>query len=329
MTIYNRYSYCWNNPCLRDAGRQALKFVDPSGYMVSGGYYAPDMNGVNSSLQWANNSYYTDLYGSHDFWNGGKYLTRMVNYGGGNGVVWDGANPENATVFLPGNLFDDGSRYVNSIVPSGMNGAALSVKYSANRLAESILNGTVGWNSETGFATVGLLQSQGLNYVTLNGFDFSQESNGEGRLRSFAEMMFTVEGAYSSLLHNHETYKTLGGKIKNIYKANGEVRSAYAQRFARTSKVLRFVGNFGGAFCTGLAYYDIYSGNDNSPIRLLDAGVGTTDLFFIARSRFGYSAVPIIGKDAAVYYFWRLAWELGAEYGPSTWYGNDDSKYFE
>ncbi|MGD9494373.1 MAG: hypothetical protein AB7V36_13580 [Bacteroidales bacterium] len=80
---YNRYSYCWNNPCLRDAVRQALKFVDPSGYMVSGGYYAPDINGENRRLQFENNSYYDHMYNRGDFSSKG-------GFGGLNASVWAG-----------------------------------------------------------------------------------------------------------------------------------------------------------------------------------------------------------------------------------------------
>ncbi|GHV60469.1 hypothetical protein FACS1894182_15220 [Bacteroidia bacterium] len=37
---------------------------------------------------------------------------------------------------------------------------------------------------------------------------------------------------------------------------------------------------------------------------------------------------PIVGQGVAAYSWFRLWFELGAQYGPSTWYGKDDNHWF-
>ena len=51
--------------------------------MVSGGYYAPDINGENRRLQFENNSYYDHMYNRGDFSSKG-------GFGGLNAAVWAG-----------------------------------------------------------------------------------------------------------------------------------------------------------------------------------------------------------------------------------------------
>lgn len=71
----------------------------------------------------------------------------------------------------------------------------------------------------------------------------------------------TGEDIYSSFFHNHTTYLTTKGIEKNIYKPNGQVRSARAQQFARTSKILKTTGIGGTALMTGTGVYNINTGN--------------------------------------------------------------------
>ena len=117
-------------------------------------------------MQWNHYNYYNQIYGSRDFWNGGANLTRIQNFGGGSGMVWDGGS-SSSTIFMPASLFNDGSRYVQGIVPYGLRAQSFAFKMSQQEVAEALIAGTIGWSSE-GFATVNLLQWQGREYSTLS-----------------------------------------------------------------------------------------------------------------------------------------------------------------
>ncbi|WP_320020184.1 hypothetical protein [Labilibaculum manganireducens] len=142
----------------------------------------------------------------------------------------------------------------------------------------------------------------------------------------------TTEGAYSTLLHNHTTYATTNGLTKNIYKANGRIRSARARGYANVSKTLKRVGTAGSVVTTGMAYYDIAKGNQQ-PITYVDAGVGTAGLMTTIASYYSGAEIPYVGEFIALYGTLRLTWDvsfnLGINYGPSTWYGDNDYKWFE
>ncbi len=246
---YNAYSYALNNP---------LKYTDPTGYLVSGGIYSPDMQGVNSQLQWKNYNYQNELYGRQEYWqSGGSNLTRIQNYGGGFGAVWDGANHESATIFLPNSMFGDGSYYVNSIVPTPLLAEALAVKYSAYDLATGFFNGTIGWNSQTGFATVALLQAQGLNYATLNGErDLFFDENDYIRM---AQLGLNTTGIYSGLNEYNRVVGDLWksartGKWYEINKRPNRFTGSRDQ-IVNGAKFYRRIGKGVFWLSTGLSFY--------------------------------------------------------------------------
>ncbi len=150
--------------------------------------------------------------------------------------------------------------------------------------------------------------------------------------RKVVEGALTTEGAYSTLLHNHTSYTTTNGLTKNIYKANGRIRSARARGYANASKTLKYIGEVGNVVTTGMSYYDIAKG-DSQPITYVDAGVGTMGILASGASYFYGVQIPLVGEVVAIYGTLRLTWDvsfnLGIHYGPSTWYGDNDNKWFE
>lgn len=81
-------------------------------------------------------------------------------------------------------------------------------------------------------------------------------------------------------------------------------------------------------FSTGISYYEIGTGNAR-PITYVDAGVGTVGLGASASSYFWGVQIPVVGEVVALYGWTRLWMDLGAIYGPSKWYGPDDTKWFK
>jgi len=81
-----------------------------------------------------------------------------------------------------------------------------------------------------------------------------------------------------------------------------------------------------------MAYYDIATGNQQ-PITYADAGVGTMGAIASGASYFYGVQIPVVGEGVAIYRTLRLTWDvffyLGANYGPSKWYGPNGYKWFE
>mgnify|MGYP006434874799 CR=1 FL=1 len=148
--------------------------------------------------------------------------------------------------------------------------------------------------------------------------------------------LLTAEDVYNNFVHNHTTYTTTQGVTKNIYKANGALRSARAGQFATASKVVQWTGITGTAFMTGVATYNIVddvSNNRNvSGWDIADGSVGAVGLTGAGLTSVGIISNPVgwgVGAGVATYSWGRLWFDLGAKYGPSKWYGTNDYKWFE
>jgi hypothetical protein len=140
----------------------------------------------------------------------------------------------------------------------------------------------------------------------------------------------TAEDIYNNYFHNHSTYITTKGVVKNIYKANGAVRSLRAAKFARNSMTLKILGTIGTALMAAQAGTKIYNGSATA----LDYGdftVGSVGTVAGAAELIGgvSYAVPGLAEAVAAYAWFRLWYDLGAQYGPSKWYGNDDTRWFK
>nr|WP_320117918.1 hypothetical protein [uncultured Marinifilum sp.] len=188
--------------------------------------------------------------------------------------------------------------------------------------------------NENGSLSVEYIEEPFLKSSEGSFFSIAGEDASSGGItgRKVVEGALTTEGAYSTLLHNHTSYTTTNGLTKNIYKANGRIRSARAQGYANASKTLKCIGEVGNVVTTGMSYYDIAKG-DSQPITYVDAGVGTMGILASGASYFYGVQIPVVGEVVAIYGTLRLTWDvsfnLGVNYGPSTWYGDNDYKWFE
>lgn len=136
-----------------------------------------------------------------------------------------------------------------------------------------------------------------------------------------------TENVNNNYDHNHSTYTTTKGVVKKIYKANGDVRSARAAQFARTSTIVKTLGNVRTGLMTTTADYNVYIGNATA----LDYGDFTVGTFGLMGTGSSYAGctIPVIGEGVALYSWGRLWFDLGANYGPSKWYRDDDTRWFK
>lgn len=168
-------------------------------------------------------------------------------------------------------------------------------------------------------------------------------------LPTVAAIALGGESIYSDIFHNHETYITTKGKIRPIYKTAPKtgkqlgVLSDRAGKFARLSKGLQIVSFAGGAVSTGLSGYNVYDswskGESINTVDAINTGVGTIAVvgtFVESLMKKGVVKSGVlkfcVSKSNIVtsLYSWTSMWfELGAEFGPSKWYGDDDMKWFK
>ncbi|WP_304343869.1 DUF6443 domain-containing protein [Chryseobacterium koreense] len=126
-------------------------------------------------------------------------------------------------------------------------------------------------------------------------------------------------GVYSDYVHNHKTYTTTKGVTKNIYKANGAVRSARAAEFASKSKFIKGLGIAGAVASTGYSALNVanqWNEGGVSNINRLDAAdtlVGTVGLGSTLLVAAGLVSNPVgwaIGAGVTIYFGARLAYDL-------------------
>jgi RHS repeat-associated protein len=139
--------------------------------------------------------------------------------------------------------------------------------------------------------------------------------------------LLTTADIYNSLFYNHKTYITTKGNVANIINAKGKVNSARALNFYRLSNTLKGIGVASSIIMTYQGVSNISTGNA-AGWDYVDVGAGVVGVGTGAASFWGI-IIPGVGQSVAVYGWFRLFFELGAEYGPSTWYGDDDNKWFK
>ncbi|MFN5628172.1 MAG: hypothetical protein ACK48W_02695 [Bacteroidota bacterium] len=76
-------------------------------------------------------------------------------------------------------------------------------------------------------------------------YKVAQSGGGGSNVGNWLSGFDIAAGAYSEYGHNHTTYTTTKGIEKNIFKANGQIRSARAAGFARASNFVRGVAVVG------------------------------------------------------------------------------------
>ncbi|MFZ5430467.1 MAG: RHS repeat-associated core domain-containing protein, partial [Bacteroidota bacterium] len=294
---YNRYSYVLNNP---------LKYNDPTGEFpwLAAGIFAAYM-------------YLNNAHANRDQ-STGKWAW--------NPTSWFGKGSNTTVVFG----VKTNSDFTDATAFMGIGGNPFMPAFAVNS------NRGVGFGVNTpqgtDFAYPGAKQpsEQSIANEAIGKARMNSVGSGGGQTNwglYITGAVLTAEDIYNNFYHNHTTYKTLGGEIKNIYKSNGTVRSARAAQFARTSLAIKTAGNVGTGLMTATAGYNIYTGN-STVLDYGDFSVGTIGLIGVGASYAGY-AIPGIGQGVAAYSWSRLWFDLGANYGPSKWYGNDNSKWFK
>lgn len=78
---------------------------------------------------------------------------------------------------------------------------------------------------------------------------------------------------------------------------------------------------------TGKSYYEIATDTQN-PFTLMDATVGTAGLMATIATYYSGAQIPYVGPFVALYGTMRLSWDvafyMGYNYDPSTWYGDNN-----
>jgi hypothetical protein len=147
----------------------------------------------------------------------------------------------------------------------------------------------------------------------------TQSSGGGSNLGTGLSSFDFAAGVYSEYGHNHTTYTTTKGIEKNIYKANGQIRSARAAGFARASNLVRGVAVVGSVLSTGYSTLQVYDQWDAGGIQNVngwdatDAGVGMFGLGATGLTYIGMISNPVglaIGAGVLIYSGTRLAYDL-------------------
>jgi hypothetical protein len=318
---YNRYSYVYNNP---------LKYNDPDGQCVAtalsvlGSMYisGSKANGWqlnpakwNWSRSWNSANTYGALWSGAQFgWSLGKSLE------GGSGGA-----PDNMPEIDPAGM---GEMQRLEYLCSGYGGMSDKMTYAeyyesnitgnfyrmpkhTEMPNSTYLGGGIGrdlWVTNTPSGGGGIGTANTINDVIGVAGDGVSLSKGTFRLTKSG--LFSP-GYYSS------GWRTGNQYVKNLYSV---------------SKVGRGVGNGADLLGTGIAYYQIANGTQQ-PITYVDAGVGTAGIIASGASYFYGVQIPVVGEFVAVYGAARLTWDvfynLGANYGPTNWYGTNNDKYFK
>jgi hypothetical protein len=298
---FNRYSYCLNNP---------LVYVDEDGesllLLIGGAILGAYLGGLTSNkgelnpLKWN--------------WKDATYILSVGNNTGPSGGIGDSA------------------------------GIGWNDRYTTN----------IGYNQKSGVGIeVGRNGSTNMYYP---GYDYNKpEKNAiaateeAGKLNNMqqqiknninsTEILFSTVGSSGYLMSkSNATFRITNGEYNGnqislkLYNSGWKGGSRAQITTYSVSKLGQSLSMGAGAITTGMAYNEIYNGSPQ-PITYVDAGVGTAGVLSSVASYYTGVQVPIIGETVAIYGTLRLVWDtffyLGANYGPSKWYGDDNTKWFK
>jgi RHS repeat-associated protein len=141
-----------------------------------------------------------------------------------------------------------------------------------------------------------------------------------------------VGGDVASMSNSTFRLAKNGSFSPGYYSSGWRTGNQYVKNLYSVSKVGTGVSTGAGAISTYMAYNDIIKGREQ-PITYFDAGVGTIGLAASYTSYFHGVEIPVVGEFVAIYGALRLSWDvgfyMGANYGPSKWYGTDNTKWFK
>jgi hypothetical protein len=197
---------------------------------------------------------------------------------------------------MPGSLFNDGSRYVQGIVPYGLRAQAFAFKMSQQEVAEALIAGTIGWSSE-GFATVNLLQWQGREYSTLSQMlDTYQSFSRFGLGDEFISHSAFWGGIGATAMAGSNGFGYAVEFLKDIQKYSNANKLGlnFTSEISKAKGLVRGFKITGGVFALisiGQTYNDWVNG------KITDKQAGR-DAFFS-----GYSLVPVVGWAGSLQYY--------------------------
>ncbi len=311
---YNRYGYVLNNP---------LKYIDPSGEQGdipgsngtntgdgTGSYTSTDLNQLWDDLkmkEWFKRNFSARNFGRA--WDAttkaiddtGSFIGRNVKSFLKNiGSLFGGHKKSGSTPNIATNI-NMNNISATPATPSMYNNFNLGnntmiSQYNGHPIIPANTVGSPG-NSSNTFSTIGLFGDVA-NYSDVGSFRLA--SNG----------LFSPK-YYSSGWNGGSR---AGIKTYNFSKLGGKISAG------------------AGLVTTGMSYYDISNG-DTSPVTWADATIGTAGVISSGAYYFNGIEIPFVGEVVAAYGALRLSWDygyyMGSYYGPSTWYGTNDNKWFK
>jgi len=303
---YNRYSYCLNNP---------LRFTDPSGNTYKPIYWDEAIGGGSSNG-------IIRTFGHFDF---SGYNARADAYFAQGGYRY------NATYGIYTNGLGQAVSWQTAVYGSFLNTGGFS---EINDLNEYVYNGRGDYYGNGSY-----ISNENGKYdifVEVPEFQISLSAQGGGGWYDNAGVyitgaVLTAEDVYNNYYHNHATYFLKNGTERTILNERGVVRNSYlARNAANISTTVKVLGTTGSALMTAQAGTKIYNGNATA-WDYGDFTVGSVGTVAGAAELIGGAsyAVPGVGEAVAAYSWFRLWFDLGAQYGPSKWYGNDDTSWFK
>ena len=288
---YNRFSYVLNNP---------LKYVDPSGYTALYPWYEY-ISGPNTYYTHYNDisdPTYTD--GSGRVWQYKAESFETANFIGNSDGSWVYKNFEkyNEIIALFNNYAETQTTRQDNLSQS--NNFKFTAGAGSLRIEDEGIGSKNSALNTTNYIAGGLgVIGSGMNQI-------------KGTFRLVKRGKFSPGYYESGWLKGNQYVKS-----KNIYSV---------------SKMGIKISNYANVVTTGVAYYDIATNNQNL-FTLTDATVGTAGTMTWIASHYAGVQIPVVGEFVAIYGTLRLTWDvsfyLGYYYGPSTWFGSDNNKWFK
>ncbi|MCB5295882.1 MAG: hypothetical protein LHW52_04975, partial [Candidatus Cloacimonetes bacterium] len=313
----NRFSYCWNNP---------LKYTDPSGQEL----------GVenNRKFFWwthrgSSNSSYGIGPGSNNHWSdpyrnkhGDFMLMSSTGYNnkhgnGASGIAYRNIQTRHESIFSA-----TGQNAANFWANISSGSGDLTLYFYDNVFSNTVaVLGTA--NQDPGFSGNDLIA-----YKTSDAFGLYFGDGGgvtASRIGSVGggyglSTNFVAGASWAGFVAGSKKgYNIINNELIRQGHYNNSIRKPRMPLDDVTSlkvpKGLKIVGKYGGLVFTFYGAYDIDQQWRNNEIN--------DNTMIIEQISNGIGAIPLVGTG------WSIGWNLGKSWGPSTWYGTNDYKWFE